>query len=130
MKKEKTTSWWKKEADMWFSRFIRQRDKGHCYTCELSNNPKKMQCGHFIPRQYLATRYDEKNNHCQCYGCNMIFNGQPSVYAINLIQDYGDNIIKELEAKRQLIMKDMPYKKIAADYKLKYESLLKEENVL
>jgi len=47
-----------------------------------------MQCGHFVPRQYLAVRYDEANCHTQCYACNMLFNGQPSRFAMNLERDF------------------------------------------
>lgn len=122
--KERTRASWKKEADMWFSRFIRQRDKGRCYTCPNSNDPKKMQCGHFVPRQYISTRYDEINNHCQCYACNMLYNGQPDIYAINLKRDYGNDIIEKLNALRSRIERYMDYEQISKDYKKKYEDLV------
>ena len=127
-KKEKTRAWYKKNhADVWFSRFIRQRDK-KCYTCNTAS--PKLQCGHFVPRQYLTTRYDEINNHAQCYACNMLFNGQPSQYAINLKKDYGEDIVEKLNSTRQLIVRDLDYKVIGDIYKEKYEALIKEENVL
>lgn len=90
----------KKKLDAEFSKFIRYRDGGQCYTCTNKNHPKKMQNGHFVPRQYLAVRYDERNCHCQCYACNMLYGGQPSVYAIRLKRDFGDGIIEELESLR------------------------------
>lgn len=128
MKKEKTRAWYKKNhADVWFSRYIRQRDK-KCYTC--NTNSPKLQCGHFVPRQYLATRYDEINNHAQCYACNMLFGGQPSKYAINLVRDYGEGIVKKLEDARQVIIRDMDYQAIGDEYKLKYEKLIKKESEL
>ncbi len=131
MAKEKTRAWYKKNwADVWFSRFIRERDKGQCYTCPNKNNPKKMQCGHFVPRQYLATRYDEINNHCQCYACNMLYNGQPSAYGKRLRDEYGAFIIEKLENRRQEIIRDMDYKQIGDTYKAKYEALLEQENEL
>ena len=98
--KEWTTTKLRKELDIWFSRYIRLRDKGQCYTCPKKDEPKKMQCGHFNPRQYLSTRWDERNNHCQCYACNMLYNGQPSRYAQHLIEDFGEEIINELEGNR------------------------------
>lgn len=125
--KEHNRSWWKKEADTWFSRFIRQRDK-KCYTC--NTNSPKLQCGHFVPRQYLATRYSEVNNHAQCYACNMLFGGQPSKYALNLIRDYGPEIVKSLENTRVLVIHDMDYKKIGDEYKAKYEALLEADKQL
>lgn len=59
-----------------------------------------MQNGHFVPRQYLSLRFDERNCNCQCYACNMLYNGQPSLYAVNLKRKYGANIIEELESVR------------------------------
>lgn len=131
LNKEKTRAWYKKNhADVWFSRYIRQRDKGQCYTCLNNNNPKKMQCGHFVPRQYSSTRYSEINNHCQCYACNMLYNGQPDIYAIRLKRDYGDDIVEKLNSLRSRIERDMDYKAIGDEYKIKYETLLEEESVL
>jgi len=131
MKKEKTRAWYKKYwADVWFSRFIRERDRGQCYTCPNRNDPKKMQCGHFVPRQYSSTRYDETNNHCQCYACNMLYNGQPDVYAIRLKKDYGDDIVEKLNAMRSRVERDMDYRKIGDLYKAKYETLLEEHSQL
>lgn len=131
MKKEKTRAWYKKNhADAWFSRYIRQRDKGQCYTCHNSNDPKKMQCGHFVPRQYTATRYDETNNHCQCYACNMLYNGQPDTYAINLKRDYGDAIIEKLNSMRTRVEIGLDYKAIGDMYKKKYEDMIEQQNSL
>ena len=91
----------KKKADAVFSQYIRLRDDGKCYTCGLQKHWKEMQNGHFVPRQYLSLRYDEKNCNCQCYACNMLYNGQPSAYAKHLKEDYGDHIIETLESKRK-----------------------------
>ncbi len=128
MAKEHTRAWYKKNhADVWFSRYIRLRDK-KCYTCDTTS--PKLQCGHFVPRQYLATRYDEINNHAQCYACNMLFGGQPSRYALNLERDYGKDIVQKLEDSRKLIFREMDYKKIGDEYKVKYETLLAQDNEL
>src|SRR3990167_2677458 len=120
MKKEWARARWKKEADFWFSKFIRWRDKGQCYTCKNKNDPKKMQCGHFVPRQYLSTRYSEVNNHCQCYVCNMLYGGQPDIYALNLQRDYGEDIIEKLNSLRSRVERYTDFEKIANEYKTKY----------
>lgn len=104
-KKTKSLSKYKKELDSIFSKYIRERDKGECYTCGLKRLPKEMQAGHFVPRQYLATRFDEINVHCQCYSCNMLYNGQPSAYALRLERDYGKGTVERLEASRQVTTK-------------------------
>lgn len=99
-KKIKTLAKWKKELDVVFSRYIRQRDNGQCFTCSKRDHWKNMQNGHFVPRQYLSLRFDERNCNCQCYACNMLYNGQPSLYAVNLKRKYGESIIEELESVR------------------------------
>lgn len=122
MKKLKALSL-RKKADQIFSRFIRQRDKGQCYTCPNKNDWKKMQCGHFVPRQYLKTRYDEVNNHCQCYACNMLYNGQPSAYAKRLEKDYGKGTVEMLESKRKEICIGFDYQFIIDIYTEKCKKL-------
>ena len=122
-KKVKSHAKLKKELDTIFSRYIRWRDKGQCYTCPKKDDPKRMQNGHFVPRQYLSVRYDEVNCHCQCYACNMLYNGQPSRYAQRLREDYGDDIVDVLERKRQQITKDFPLKEKIAHYTKEFERL-------
>ena len=100
MKKE-TVSSLKKELDKIFSRYIRYRDKGRCFTCRLVRDPKEMQNGHYVPRQFNSTRYDERNNNCQCYACNMLYGGQPDIYTINLQKKYGKKIVQELNNLRK-----------------------------
>lgn len=104
-KKKKTLSKWKKELDTIFSIYIRLRDSGQCYTCAKKDDYKRMQNGHFSPRQYLSTRWDERNCHCQCYACNMLYGGQPTRYAQRLRQDFGEAIIDELERNRMTPVK-------------------------
>lgn len=98
----------KKKLDIVFGHYIRWRDNHVCYTCGMVLDPKKSQCGHFVPRQYLATRYDERNNHCQCYACNVLYNGQPTAYACHLMVEYGRDIIEELESHRKDAVKRKP----------------------
>ena len=99
-RKVKSLAKWKKELDAIFSKYIRLRDDGQCFTCPKKDDVKNMQNGHFVPRQYLSLRFDERNCNCQCYACNMLYNGQPSLYAVNLKRKYGDSIIEELESVR------------------------------
>lgn len=124
-KKVKTLAKWKKELDAVFSRYIRFRDDGQCFTCPKKDEPKYMQCGHFVPRQYLAVRFDERNCNCQCYACNMLYNGQPSAYAIRLRAKYGESIIQELEDARLRTTKLDPawYAEQIAHYQAKLDLL-------
>lgn len=122
MSKPKTSAQLKKQLDKIFSEYIRRRDEGQCYTCPKKDEWKKMQNGHFVPRQYLAVRYDEVNCHCQCYACNMLYNGQPSAYAARLEMDYGLGTVAMLEGRRKEITKNFPYQ----DWIEIYEEKLKD----
>lgn len=108
--KKKTLSKYKKELDAIFSKYIRQRDNHKCFTCDLQMEPNRSQNGHFVPRQYLATRFNEKNCHAQCYACNMLYNGQPSEYALRLEKKYGKGTVEGLNKARFIIVKlDIPW---------------------
>lgn len=96
MKKLKPISKLKKQADAVFSKWIRERDKGICYTCGIKKDPKEMQNGHYMSRNHTNTRYSEKNCHCQCVACNMFRSGNMQLYAIRLETQYGQGILKEL----------------------------------
>jgi len=97
MKKNKTYAWYKKELDRVFSIFIRQRDKGRCFTCSKKSEWKDTDAGHFVKRQHLATRWDERNVNCQCVACNCFRAGQKETYAVKLEKKYGFGILQELE---------------------------------
>ncbi len=90
-----------KDLDTWFSRWVRLRDGGRCFTCGRVDDVRRMHCGHFISRRYLSTRWDPQNCHCQCCACNSFFGGQPSQYAINLDRTYGLDARIRLESVRR-----------------------------
>ena len=90
----------KDTLDEIFSLYIRKRDDGKCFTCPKKDNPKNMQAGHYIPRNHLSTRFDEKNVHCQCVGCNVFRKGNMDEYAMQLRWKYGNGILEELNAKK------------------------------
>ena len=95
-KKKLTRSQLIKSLDKVFSIFIRQRDKGVCFTCGTKQEWKYMQNGHFVSRSHYATRWDEKNCHCQCLRCNCFMSGNYPVYAERMIDKYGHEIVREL----------------------------------
>lgn len=90
-----TISKLKKEADKWFSQYVRLRDKGICITCRGVGN----QAGHFMSRRYNATRFDDENVNAQCYRCNVLFYGEQYKYAIELDLKYGSHTAKKLALK-------------------------------
>jgi len=98
--KTKTISQLKKKLDAVFSKYIRQRDAGICYTCGNKKEPKYQQNGHYISRQHNSTRFDEENCHCQCVACNVFKKGNMDEYALRLQRQYGSGILKKLNKKK------------------------------
>jgi hypothetical protein len=126
-KKVKTQSQLKKKLDEIFSKYIRQKyaDKlsfVSCYTCGKRLPTNEMQNGHFIRRQYLATRYSEDNCRPQCVGCNIFGDGKTVEFARKL-EEEKKGIVQELYKKAQEITKDYPYEKQIEHYKQKLKEL-------
>lgn len=90
----------KKKFDDVFSKYIRARDAGICFTCGIKKEPKYQQNGHYISRAYNTTRYDEENCHCQCVACNIFKKGNMDEYALRLIRRYGKGILEKLNKKK------------------------------
>jgi len=121
-----------------FSEYIRKRDclnttgsieKGKCITCDQTIDYKKLQAGHYIPRQYKSTRYDENNNHAQCWACNCLMGGQGAIYGEKIKDLYGEKERQRLIESQYSDMKG-GYQKKSLDwyrekieeYKIKIES--------
>lgn len=121
--KKKTTSQLKKELDKLFSIYIRQKfsnkdGSATCYTCgQRKESWKQLQCGHFISRQYLATRYEENNCRPQCAGCNLWGGGKPLDFEEKLKKELGAKIVEKMKMKRHEITKDFPYAEKIVFYK-------------
>jgi len=94
----------KKVLDTEFSKFIRLRDSvdgiGLCITCGRMKEWKYMDNGHFIKRQYLSTRYDEKNCNLQCKHCNAFEQGANEKYKIAIDKKWGAGTAEMLEIKK------------------------------
>jgi DNA-directed RNA polymerase subunit N (RpoN/RPB10) len=102
----------KKECWSVFSRYVRLRDQGVCFTCEkkipdyynrqgkLIEGWKSGQAGHWITAAScgLALYFHEKNVHCQCYHCNINLSGNWLEYERKIRSVYGDNVCEELKA--------------------------------
>jgi len=123
--KAKTQAWLKKELDRVFSIYIRQKfsdsdGNNTCYTCGKAGTIKTMQNGHFVSRQYLATRWDENNCRIQCCGCNIFGNGKPLDFEERLKKDLGDDFVEAMKLTRHQSLKldRLWYKAEIEKYKL------------
>lgn len=125
--RKKTSSQLKKLLDKVFSEFIRRKyadkeGKIKCYTCPKVLKWQELQCGHFVSRQHLATRYDEENVRPQCIGCNIFGGGKVSVFANNL-EFEREGIVNALYRKSSEIIKSYPYEQKIIYYKEKIKQL-------
>ena len=98
---KKTISKLKKELDKWFSLYIRLRGadnngNNQCCTCGTIDNWKKLQCGHFVSRKHLATRFHEMNCFPQCVGCNIFKYGEQWKFGQFIDRNLGEGVSEEL----------------------------------
>jgi len=121
---------------MWFSKFIRLRDSDDngyctCITCGTVRHWKNLDCGHFIKRQFMSARYNEKNCHAQCKPCNNFEQGNDANYERFIIGKYG---LQELELLRASKRHQTKFYKLEIDiladiYKKKALELAKTKGI-
>lgn len=101
---------WVLKIDTVFSRWLRisQADANgvvKCFTCGQFMHWKESQDGHYVSRNKLVLRWDEENNHIQCYHCNIRLKGNYTIYAVKMVEKYGPGILQKLEIKKNNLMK-------------------------
>lgn len=93
------------KLDNVFSIYIRRRyainDISKCVTCNKEDHWKNLQCGHFMSRKHMSTRWDENNCQVQCAGCNVFKYGEQYLFS----QYLGNNLSEELYIKSKQIVK-------------------------
>lgn len=115
----------KDKADRLFSKYIRLKysQDGYvtCYTCPTTRAIEHQQCGHFIKRAHLNTRWDEENCRVQCRACNEFLDGNYKVFLRRLKKEIGHLAFEALERRKNTlkIMKKADYELLIEDLKLK-----------
>ncbi len=109
MGKAKTSASLKNKLDKLWSEYIRRKDaKGGiatCVTCKKSAPWKEMQCGHFVSRVHLATRWLETNTHVQCPTCNVLLRGNYVEFAVYMIDQWGESCVRDLRDLKHTTLK-------------------------
>lgn len=77
------------DYDLIYSQLVRLTaadDNGYvqCFTCDIVLPWTQMQCGHFIPRAQMPTRFSLKNTRPQCKICNEDLRGNLVIFAERL----------------------------------------------
>ena len=112
------------KLDRIFSLFIRYRDtmpNGYfqCISCGKIKPFNKADCGHYINRQHMSTRFDEMNCNAQCSHCNRFMEGNIQDYRRRLVAKYGERNVLILEAKKNVTKQfsDFQLEKLITHYK-------------
>ena len=104
MAKVKSISQLKKDADKYFSIYVRLRDSENgictCITCGKQGHWKTMQAGHFVSRKVSLLRFSDENVNAQDVGCNVFKHGEQYLYSKALDMKYGDGTADRLFAQR------------------------------
>lgn len=113
--KVKTSAQLKKELWKWFSKYIRQRDKGICFICGRRAEGSGYHASHFIPKSVggLALYFHEENVRGCCYNCNINLGGNLYLYGKKL----GEEKCNELYELKKQITKDYPFEEKIRHYK-------------
>ena len=123
-------------ADRYFSLYIRLRDCdengiGTCCTCGAMKPVKEMDCGHFIKRQHMATRFSEMNCAVQCKRCNAFEQGRDADFERFLIEKYGEERVAWLKMQGKSSCKRSKFEltEIAKHYKQRAIELGKDKSL-
>ncbi len=86
-----------KKLDTVFSHYIRLRNANgngyvECVTCGKQDHWKSMDCGHFMSRKYMSTRWHEDNCQVQCKSCNVFRYGEQYKYSLWLGQEKAEEL--------------------------------------
>ena len=132
MAKKKTLKYWKNKIDKPFHEYIRRRDADNitgycnCISCGKKVHFTETDAGHFIGRQHLITRYDERNVHAQCRKCNRFEYGRQYEYSITLGQELSQELLQK--SRGVLKLTDPEWLEIFNEYKTKLQELKDKQN--
>lgn len=97
-----------------------------CVTCGKKDHWKNMDCGHFMSRKFMSTRWHEDNCQVQCKACNVFRYGEQYKYSLWL----GSQKAEELHQLSRTTLKIMTHEleDMINIYKEKVELLKKTLN--
>lgn len=92
------------KLDRVFSLYVRLRDSNNgyfrCISCGRILPYEQADAGHYVNRQHMSLRYDEKNVNAQCRHCNRFLEGNMQDYRQGLIKKYGEKTVVFLEYEK------------------------------
>lgn len=134
-KKASSINTLKTKLDLVFSRFIRLRDTdpngvAYCIDCGERIEWKNVQCGHFISRRMLSTRWDEQNCAAQMDRCNGFMAGRQFEFGKGLDIKYGEGTADAILIRSREIKKWTAFelKELIDHYSEKVKQLERNKN--
>lgn len=125
---------YKAKLDRVFSLYIRLRDGFSngtfvCVSCGQIKPISEADCGHYINRKHMSTRFSEVNCNAQCRKCNRFDEGNIQGYRRGLIRKYGEQRVLLLEAEKGTTRQysDFEYKVLIKHYTEEIKKLRKEK---
>ena len=115
----------KKELWIWFSKYIRLRDKGFCIVCGRRASGSGYHASHFIPKSIcgLVLYFSEENNHGTCYNCNINLGGNLYLYGKKLGGKKAKELYKIKLETKGVVWGAKDYLEMIEKYKKKAETL-------
>lgn len=101
-----------KKLDSVFSEFIRLRTANgngyvECVTCGKSDHWRSMDCGHFMSRKHISTRWHEDNCQVQCKSCNVFRYGEQYKYSLWLGHEKAEHLYQLSKQTLKLYDQDL-----------------------
>ena len=129
-----TKSKLKDTLDKVFSEYIRLRDVREdgtfiCISCNNGFPYEVSDCGHYITREHMSTRFSEENCNAQCITCNRHNSGNIEGYRRGLIRKYGESTVLSLESAKYQInkMSEADYREKISHYRQEVRRLKLEK---
>ena len=118
------------KADAAMSVYIRMKyadENGYvkCVSCGRSFHWKDVDCGHFISRGKVSTRWVEENAHPECPHDNRFNHTHLIGYTLYMVDMYGRDKIEELEQLARQVLSPTQKRKLAEEAFLYYSGLVK-----
>ena len=126
----------KKNADKWFSIYIRVRDadnNGMCRCCTSDQvfHWKEIHCGHFMSRRFLSTRFDERNCASQSVYSNTYLQGEQYKFGQYIDKRWGEGTAQELMDKSRQLTKytKQDYEDMVKDFRDMARSIAENKGI-
>ena len=130
MKKKKLRSLksLKAELDRVFSVYVRRRGADSegfntCVSCGSREHWKRLQAGHYVRRQHLATRWYSDNAWPQCFACNVWRRGNYAAYSAWLIDRHIDPRTLVNLSRQPYLPKRSDFEELLNHYKKQLDNL-------